>query len=313
MKTSSLCNLLILAFLAVASCQTSDNLDGNLDDKNDTDSIYKFGYAIYVHTDGIGSSSENIKDVKAEALSDNDKILSEITTNEHGSKILNVEIEPFDTDGISKHSHVLKWEYGGITVTDTVLCEFEKNENTIAVKKIWVNNHLRWVSMTSDDAPRFRLTKITPEHISLRDENSTASRIEKDINGLKFVYWLSDADGNEMNAFDKNDVDERGFNFNLSVTNNTGEKISFKNTALRFHGNIFETARNEAVYSCQVYHGILFTYEVMPGETHYEKRWWCTSEYTPSWSLSSGKYCAYFYNENFNVNIPAMFINFEIK
>ncbi len=316
----------MLTSLVVVSCDS----DSDNDDRANENS-YTFGYTVSVRDiNGRNLLNENTKkehfsinEVMVKALSDKDLVTSKISTN--GSEyIMYIKIESFDTDGISTHSQVLKWEYENGTVTDTILCEIEKTGSTIICKKIWVNNHLKWDHVTSNMTPWFILTKISPEYISLRDDKNSDSRVEEVVNGIKFAFWLSDMDGNETNLFDRDDVEKRGFNFNLSVTNNTNEVISFDNDALApFLGYVFDLERNEGMRTCVIFEDILIIHEVKPGETHYEKRWWCNSidDFMDSRLLPPGKYYTYFYKEKFKINtasqkemnIPPMFINLEIK
>lgn len=304
-----------LTFVAFVSCRDHDGDDvGNVGDEK----TYTFGYSVVVRDiNGNSLLSENTKQPIIKALSDKDKAASEITTNEYGD-IMNIEIESSDINGVSMHSQALIWEYENGITTDTILCEIEKVGDVTTLKKIWVNDHLKW-DIEIPAAPwRITLTKISPKHIGLRDEKSTDSRIEKEVDGIKFGYWLSDMDGNETSLFDRNEVEERGFNFNLSVTNNTNKPISFNKHALYFKGYVLGMEGYEVMRTCELTEDILFTIEVMPGETYSEKRWWCTSDVMYSRPLSSGKYYTYFYNESFNtnerkINIPVMFINFEIK
>lgn len=315
---------LILVSLVVVSCD-SDN------DSSAYENSYTFGYTVWIRDiDGRNLLNENVEKkffsadkVMVKALSEKDNVTFEISTND-SENVVKVEIEPFDTEGVLMHLQVLKWEYENETITDTVRCEIEKSGNAMICKKIWVNNHLKWEHVATDINPWFALTKISPEHIGLRDEKNTDSRVDTVIEGIKFVYWLSDMDGNETNSFDRHDVEERGFNFNLSVVNNTNEVISFDNDAFApFLGYVFDLEKNEAMRTCVQFEDIFINYEIRPGEIHHEKIGWCNSidNLVDSRLLSSGKYYTYFYKEKLNINmapektinIPPMFINIEIK
>lgn len=332
MKRFTINLFLMLTSLVVVSCD-SDN-----DDKAYENS-YMFRYTVSVRDiNGKNLLNENaekglfsVDEVIVETLSDEDKVTSEINESDY---TMDIKIKSPDTDGVSTHSQVLKWKYENETVTDTVLCEIEKAGNTINCKKIWVNNHLRWDRAASGITPRITLTRISPEHIRLRDEKSTVSRVEEVVDGIKFVFWLSDMDGNETNVFDWHEIEKQGFNFNLSVTNNTNEMISFNNCDLApFLGYVFDPERKEAIQTYIISNDILIIHEVKPGETHYEKLpwrekiWWrnidgdSIDDLMDSPFLSSGKYYTCFYKEKFNINIasqkeiniPPMFINIEIK
>jgi len=306
MKTSSLCNLLILAFfVAFVSCNT-DSGDVISDNSSDIDNVntFTFNYTVWI-IDISGGNMPNAKDFVVEALSDKD-IIAKI---EYGNSDINIEIESQETDKVSIHSHVLKWEYEDKTVTDTIRFEIERSGNVIEYKNIWVNNSFDW-STEAPGIPRIRLFKLSPEYIALRDENSTDSRIEKYINGLKFAYWLSDMDGNETNIFDKSDVDERGFDFNFSITNNTEYPIMFENVDIAIPYFALDMGGYRVRGAFNLVTGMPI-YTLNPGETHHETLWWCTSEYMYSSVLPAGKYFTYFRNERFK--IPPIFINFEIK
>ena len=308
MKTSNLCNLLILAFfVAVVSCNTNSG-DVISDNSSDIDSenTFTFSYTVFI-SDISGEETPNAKDLEVETLSDKDRV----TKIEYGSSSINIEIESQETDEASIHSHVLTWKYENETVTDSITFEIERSGNVIEYKSIWVNNSFDWSIGGRPEIPHIRLLKLSPEYIGLRDENSTDSRIEKDMNGLKFAYWLSDMDGNETNIFNKSDVDERGLDFNFSITNNTDYPIMFENADITLGRYALDMGGYRVRGACNIEHGALIEYILNPGETHHMVRWWCTSEYMFGNVLPAGKYFTYFRNERFK--IPPIFINFEIK
>ena len=72
------------------------------------------------------------------------------------------------------------------------------------------------------------------------DKNNSETLIEKEVDGLKFSFWLSDIDDKTTNIFDEKDVRERGFKFNISLKNNSNQNIFIGNSEISpYLSNIF--------------------------------------------------------------------------
>ena len=165
-------------------------------------------------------------------------------------------------------------------------------------------------------------------------ENDTL--IEKEVDGLKFSFWLSDMDDKRTNIFNKKDIRERGFNFNLSLTNNSDKNIYITNGDIEpFLSEVFDADSNYIGRSCALFNDIYILYKIQPGETHYESLFWCRYDVNTrdAISLPAGKYYTYYSRsltyrsgDNYDlfddtkntttrktIEIPSMFINFEVK
>ena len=159
--------------------------------------------------------------------------------------------------------------------------------------------------------------------------------IEKEIDGLKFSFWLSDKDGNETNIFDEEDVKERGFLLNISLTNNGDKNIFIDDTVFsQSFSNVFNAVDNYVGWSCFMVPDIYIVYKIQPGETHYKSiPWGIYDEHINcTMILPAGKYhtsfskkFTYEYGDNYNltdivkttktktIEIPDMLIDFEVK
>jgi len=158
------------------------------------------------------------------------------------------------------------------------------------------------------------------------DDNSEEAIIEKGSDGLEFSFWLSDMDDKRTNIFDEKDIKERGFYFNMSLTNNSDKNIYITNgDIMPFLSEVFDTDSNYIGRSCAQFTDIYILYKIQPGETHYESLFWCRYNVNTHDAilLPAGNYYTYFSRsltyksgDNYDlktIEIPPMYINFEVK
>ena len=167
-------------------------------------------------------------------------------------------------------------------------------------------------------------------------ENHDLALVEKEIDGLKFSFWLSDMDGDTTNIFDEKDISERGFNFNMLLTNNSDQNIFIDNGDIGpYLSYVFDVDSICIGSTCDTYVAIQIIDKIKPGETYFNSRRWCGSDVnSPNIKLLlAGKYYTYFgesivyqSGDNFDildetksnttrktVEVPKMVINFEVK
>ena len=348
-RITSFLSVFALLFIII-SCSTDNNKESEII----VDNNYKFSFSIAV-TDFDGKyilsntkSDDNFctDDISIKPLKENDNVSFEtivdqttysagiIATETNNAKLL-VNVESQEPDGIITHKFVIQWDKNNSKVTDTVTYEIEKTQNNISCKNLFVNNTQKY--LTSDHFPQFiYITKITPSVYNLLDKNNNEALLEKEIDGIKISFWLSDMDDKITNIFDEKDISERGFNFNISLTNNSDQNIFITNDVIgSYLSNVFNADNNYIGRTCHRFEQILAIYKIPPGETHYESLLWCGYDVnTPDISpLPAGKYYTYYgkkltyeSGENYDIfddaknntttktiEIPYMFINFEVK
>ena len=165
-------------------------------------------------------------------------------------------------------------------------------------------------------------------------EIETLTKIE--VDDLKFSFWLSDMDDKRTNIFDEKDIKERGFIFNMSLTNNSDQNIFIGSGQIApYLSDVFDMHSNYIGHSCAMHADILTIYKIQPGETHYEGSVWCGYDVNTFGAilLPAGKYytnfnrnLTYRSGDNYDlfddtkntttrktIEIPSMFINFEVK
>ena len=344
----------LLSIITLSSIIISCSTDNNKEQDIISDNNYKFSFSVgVVDFDGKYILS-NIKsddnfctdDISIKPLKENDNVSFEtivdqttysasiIATETNNAKLL-VNVESQEPDGIITHKFVIQWDKNNSKITDTITYEIEKKQNNISCKNLFVNNTQK--RLTDNNFPQFiYITKITPAVYNLLDKNNNEAFLEKEIDGIKISFWLSDMDDKTTNVFDEKDISERGFNFNLSFTNNSDRNIFITNDVFgSYLSNVFNDDNNYIGRTCLMFQAILAIYKIQPGETYHESLLWCgydvnTPDINP---LPAGKYYTYYCKkftyesgENYDIDdytktntttktieIPYMFINFEVK
>ena len=344
-----ICAFILL--LITASCSSDKNEEPIITDNN-----YKFSFSIWV-SDFNGNNLLSpyksdeiycIEDISVTPLHEKDIVNLETSAHKtvysnslvadesFNSTSLVVNVESYGSDGIIPHEFVIQWEKNNNKITDTIIYEIEKNNKNILCKNIFVNNAQKRLA----DEPSFPQTiyfaKINPSAYNLLDKNNNETRIEKEVDGLKFSFWLSDMDDKTTNIFNEKEVKERGFKFNMSLTNNRDQNIFIDNDAISPSlSNVFNSDDVFIGRSCVNFLAIYTNYKIKPGETHYESLTWCSYDENSLGSilLPAGKYYTFFYKnlkyesgDNYDIidasktntsrktiEIPHIFINFEVK
>ena len=353
---------LISAFMFLfmtASC----GHDNNNEDTVFIDNNYEFSFVIelsdiynnnllsYVNS---GDSLYNADNISIKSLQEDDNVTFKTVVNqtssysaglvadETNSARLLVDVDSYGADGIIKHDFVIQWDKNNNKKTDTITCEIYKNNNNITLNSLLVNN-IRNPLSDGYFPQTIRILKVAPSLFNVIDKNNNETLIEKEVDGIKFSFWLSDMDDNITNIFDANDVCGRGLKFNMSLTNNTDQNIFIddKGDVSRYLRNVFDIDNNYIGRNYIVYQDILAIAKIQPGETHHESVSWMVFETMTSYdismpyicSLPAGKYFTYFcksftyeHGDNYDIfdhsktnttrktiDVPLMYINFEVK
>lgn len=280
-----------ILLLTTASC-SSDNSEEPVV----VDNKYKFSFSIWV-SDFNGNNllsiyesddSYSIEDISINPLHEKDNVTLE--TSEHwtaystslvaddiNSTMLVVNVDSEGSDGIIAHEFVIQWEKNNSKITDTIFYEIEKNNKNISCRSIFVNNKYKHLADEPFFPQTIYLAKLNPSTLNVLDKNKDDTRIEKEIDGLKFSFWLSDMDDKMTSIFDEKEVKERGFKFNIALTNNSDQNIYIDNDDIAPSlSNVFSADDNYIGRSCVVFLDIYTSYEIKPGETHYESSPWCS-------------------------------------
>jgi len=337
--------LLLSAFLLLfmtASCSSDDNNENIVADYN-----YGFSFSISVtdiNNNNLLSANKSddsyyIEDISIKSTREKDNITlvsqtysTGLVSDETVTKLL-VNVDSYESDGIIEHGFVIQW-YDS-KMADTIIFEIEKSNNDISCKSISVNNTLERFTSFPYSPQIIHITKITPSEYRLLDKNNSETLIEKEVDGLKFSFWLSDIDDKTTNIFNEKDVRERGFKFNMSLTNNSDRNIFIDNFEIEpYLSNIFNAYDDKFIgRSCAMFNDILLIHKIQPGETHFESMYWCNENMYNGKPLQTGKYYTYFgknityeSGDNYDigdatktnttrktVKIPPMLINFEVK
>ena len=338
-----------ILLLITASCSSDKNEEPIVTDNN-----YKFSFAIWV-TDfngnnllSINKSDNNyyIEDISITPILKKDNVTfetvvdqtvySSLVATEYNSAALFVHVNSYGSDGSISHEFVVQWKKNNRITTDTITYEIEKNYNNISCKSIFVNNTRKFLTDNPSFSQTIHLSKMAPSVYDLLDKNNSEVLIEKEIQGLKFSFWLSDMNDKITNTFDEKDVKERGFKFNMALTNNSGQNIFIDNDDIAPSlSNVFNSDDVFIGRSCVNFLDIYTVHKIKPGETHYESLSWC-SYYVNLWGsmlLPAGKYYTFFcknltyeFGDNYDmidasktnttrktIEIPHIFINFEVK
>ena len=342
-----------------ASCGHDDNSGEPVVTNNN----YKFSFVIelsdiynnnllsYVqHVDSLFNADNiSIKSLQEDDIvtfkTDVDRTLSYgagLVADDKNSARLLVDVASYGFDGMIKHDFVIQWDKNNSKITDTITCEIYKNNNNITINSLLINN-IRNPLADVSFPQTIRILKIAPLLFNQIDKNNNETLIEKEVDGIKFSFWLSDMDDNITNIFDANDVCGRGLKFNMSLTNNTDQNlfIDDKGDVSRYLRNVFDIDNNYIGRNYIVYQDILAIAKIQPGETHHESVSWMVFETMTSYdismpyicSLPAGKYFTYFcksftyeHGDNYDIfdhtktntirktiEVPLMYINFEVK
>ena len=341
---------LLVAFILLfmtASCSSDDNSEETVT----TENKYNFSFSVMaVDINGnnllSGIKSDDcyyIDDVSIKPLQENDNVTLETIDDRNlysadfdavDTKLL-VSVDSYGFDGTITHQFVIQLNKNNNIITDTISFEIEKNQNNILCKNIFVNNTLKLLADNSFPQT-IHIVKIAPSVYDQLEKNNNETLIEKEVDGLKFSFWLSDMDDKTTNIFDKKDIGERGFKFNMLLTNNSDQNIYIDNSNIGpYLSNVFDIDNNYKGRSCVRFPQILALYKIQPGETHYESLSWCSYDLNipDNTQLPAGKYYTYFgknityeSGDNYDildhtktnttrktVKIPHMLINFEVK
>ena len=353
---------LISAFMFLfmtASC----GHDNNSEDTVFIDNNYEFSFVIELYDINNNNllsyvqyvdSLFNADDISIKSLQEDDNVTfrtdvdrtlsygTRLVADDRNSTRLIVDVDSYGADGIIKHDFVIQWNKNNSKMTDTISCDIYKNNNNITINSLRVNNI--GVPLANDFYRQtIRILKIAPLLFNQIDKNNNETLLEREVDGLKFSYWLSDMDDKITNIFDAKDVCERGLKFNMSITNNTDQNIFLddKGDVSRYLRNVFDIDNNYIGREYIVFQDILAIAKIQPGETHYESVPWILYDTMPDHdeimphpcSLPVGNYFTYFcrnftYEQGDNydifdhsktnttkktIEIPLMYINFEVK
>ena len=202
-------------------------------------------------------------------------------------------------------------------------------------KSIAITSFLLQLCYQTSITTIYYLKIIVPSVFNSIDKTNNETLVEKEIDGLKFSFWLSDMDDKITNIFDEKDISERGFKFNMSLTNNTDQNIFIDKEFGPYISDVFDFYNNYKGRSCCMFLDLLAIAKIQPGETRYESIFWCGYDVnSPDIELlPSGKYYTYFsksytyeHGDNYDnfdhtktnttrktIDIPLMYINFEVK
>lgn len=310
---------MMMAFFAFVSC---DEDDPHEEDKKENYSEYSIIFSfepngkMFYFPDGYKEA-----DMSVRPLREGDRIdYVNIYLNGEFYVVFDVKLSSFAYDGISSNKFVIEWKHDKIVTVDTITYEIEKTGDQVYYKKLFINNVLSrfWY----DGLMRFvsDLTKTPLAVLDVYNENrSHGPRIEVQKEGLKYSYWLTDADGRETNVFSHQDVNEenKGFSVHLSVTNLTNEKqYASLVPAYYARGGVFDIKHRfcgEFTNKCESLndkHGWL-----LPGETLESHVKWCVYNEDEVLlpeainKLPPGKY--YVYSQH--APLSTMILDFEIK
>lgn len=330
---------IIIASFVFTSC-SSDN-----GDKDESHSDYSFSFKVLAYSSNQKTtlSSPYDKDVVyyyykddiiVKSLQETDLVELDITQATDHFADLKIDITSHGPDGIATHNIVIEWKYNNTMTRDSIVCEIEKSENNILVKNIWVNNVLNYTSSMEKEQPIISITKVSPEVLEVYDINNNVSRIEKEVDSLIYVFWLSDVEGKETNIFSEQDVKDKGFMMNFSLTNNSKYTVYKLGTFWSSLGFVFDGEHRNKLHSCNTFSSnmnIADTYDIdlNPGKTFFYSQNWCPyNENEPTVNLlPAGKYYTYYY-EGFLVfkdyvpaidwspyyqYTPIMTLHFEVK
>ena len=344
---------LFLSALVLLYTITSCN-DDNTKEIVVTESNYNFSFIIRlsdIHCNNLLSQiksddSFNVDDISIRPLQENDNVTVKTIVDQtvcsaglvadetvNSAKLL-VDIDSYGSDGIITHEFVIQYDKNNSKTTDTITCEIDKNKTNILCKSILVNNIRK--SLADGSFPQsILIMKTAPSVYNSIDKDNYETLIEKEVDGLKFSFWLSDMDDKTTNIFDEKDIRERGFKFNMSLTNNTDRNVFTKNEFGPYLSDVFDINNNYKGRSCRMFDFLLRIDKIQPGETRYESIPWCSYDVNnPDIELLPvGKYYTYFsksytyeHGDNYDnfdhtktnttrktIDIPLMYINFEVK
>ncbi|MDR2913346.1 MAG: hypothetical protein LBV74_00675 [Tannerella sp.] len=330
MKKLTICLNIAIVLCMFVSC---DSENKNLDEDD-----YSFSFAIIIkniNQDNLLSQNKSDNkyckgDITVKPLQSNDHASFDIEEYPYGNQLqLKINLDSYGPNGKTLHRIAIEWNHDSKVTTDTIVCEINKYDKTVLIKNIWVNNTLQQLYDISS-YQLIQIIKTDPATPNLYDANNNNTRVEKEIDNLKFTFWLSDRDGYETNLFSEEDVKERGFAFNISLTNNSEQTIYISNDFGRPLGKIFNTENIFIGSTCAQSADILIIYSIKPGETHAASQIWCPYNKNILGAdkvLPAGKYYTYFnqtlpyyinytidgYDARHIIEIPIMIINIEIK
>lgn len=331
MKQIAILLFITTACLAINSCSAdSSEMD------NQAENGYTFAFGMHVldpldSTNKLSDSpSENTyckEDITIESLQKDDMIRFDFELNStYKHRLLKIYVSAERENGESTHNMVIKWKKNGWVSTDTVLCEISKVDKTISINNLLFNKQPLILAQNECS-----ITKRSFDILQFYDANDKSTRVEREVDGFTFRYWLTDKDGRETTVFDMNDIKENGFVFHISMTNNREETVYLTNSFGQSISAVYDTNHQFKGRSCQQFPDIYLTYPINPGETQHETLIWCPYNETVGGAdklLSAGTYYTFVHDKQtyfigykngsdsgtrYTVEIPPMFLNFEVQ
>ena len=297
----------------------------------DIDKKYSFDIDCLIPLDILNLESGNTysnEDIAIKPLNENDCIEYSAPIFMQLFWVMKVKVTSYASDGLFTLQFLMEWYHPKIMTTDTITCEILKKGEIVKIKKIFFNGVL--VDYDEEESGKIWVNKAHPAILDLFDKNRSHEprvEVEDAVTGLKYVYWITDAEGRITNVFNYHDVNnkEKGFTVHLSITNTTSEPNTvsiLSDYCVRGVYDIGHKFFGNFIGNCG-FNGLIGV-KLEPGETREAYVNWCyyigDSNRPPEGNISlpTGKYYIYSYGRittasNGDLEVARMILDFEIK